>query len=77
MESDRIETNLGPMVDDTFVPEPQAQTKQPKRRFIGRRTAQQLENGPADRAPEDFEDKSSLQGLKEYFKNFEFSLIDG
>ena len=40
MEEDRTATNLGPEVDEGITEEPVAVPKQPKRRFVGRKTAE-------------------------------------
>jgi hypothetical protein len=39
MEEDRLATNLGPTADQNVIPEPDPTLKKPKRRFVGRRTA--------------------------------------
>jgi 2-(3-amino-3-carboxypropyl)histidine synthase len=64
MEEDRLETNLGPTADDNLAPESQAQKKQPKRRFVGRRTAEQLKETSEARSGGDVEGSSLLQGLR-------------
>jgi 2-(3-amino-3-carboxypropyl)histidine synthase len=61
MESDRIETNLGPTDDQDIEPEPKSVPKQPKRRFVGRKTADQLaQQNARDGSIEDT--SSTLQG---------------
>jgi 2-(3-amino-3-carboxypropyl)histidine synthase len=39
MEEDRNETNLGPTADQDIVPELTQAPKEPRRRFVGRKTA--------------------------------------
>jgi 2-(3-amino-3-carboxypropyl)histidine synthase len=62
MEEDRLETNLGPTAENDIVPEVKPETKQPRRRFVGRRTAQQLKEESSNQAAPDVESSSSLQG---------------
>jgi hypothetical protein len=61
METDRIETNLGATADQEVPAEPQPEAKQPRRRFVGRRTAQQLVQAGAISATEDVESSSIIQ----------------
>ena len=62
MEEDRLETNLGPTADNDIVPEVQLEPRQPRRRFVGRRTAEQLKDESTDQVYVDVESGSSLQG---------------
>jgi len=57
MESDRIETNLGPTAD--MEPELEEAPKKPRRRFVGRRAASQ-DTQPTDTS--NIESSSQLQG---------------
>ena len=61
MESDRLETNLGPTAEYDVIPEIQPETKQPRRRFVGRRTAQQLNEEQGKQDVGDVEAGTSLQ----------------
>jgi hypothetical protein len=61
MESDRIETNLGPILDQDLEPEQETVPKQPKRRFVGRKTADQYSQ-KVDKNGGIEESSSSLQG---------------
>jgi 2-(3-amino-3-carboxypropyl)histidine synthase len=64
MEADRLETNLGPTADQDLVPEPEASVKQPKRRFVGRKTADQLSQKSGDAISNDVESSTAIQGVK-------------
>jgi 2-(3-amino-3-carboxypropyl)histidine synthase len=67
MEADRLETNLGPTEDQNLEPEQVAVPKQPKRRFVGRKTADLLaQENAKDGGIE--ESSSSLQGKTQIFK---------
>ncbi|KAF2203870.1 diphthamide biosynthesis protein 1 [Delitschia confertaspora ATCC 74209] len=60
MEEDRAATNLGPTVEEGMREEPVPATKQPKRRFVGRRTAEKV----AEKTPDpnaNIEDSSAIQ----------------
>ena len=71
MEEDRLETNLGPTADNDIVPEVQLEPRQPRRRFVGRRTAEQLKDESTDQVYVDVESGSSLQGkLINYYYSF-------
>lgn len=60
MEQDRAETNLGLSVDpETAVPVGE-KPKQPKKRFVGRRSA---EAGKANVVNGAIEDSSAIQGI--------------
>jgi hypothetical protein len=61
MEEDRLETNLGPSLDDQIESEVQIQAKQPKRRFIGRRAADQAAQNKITDAS--IEDSGAIQGV--------------
>jgi 2-(3-amino-3-carboxypropyl)histidine synthase len=69
MEEDRLETNLGLTADQEIVPEPETITKQPKRRFVGRKAAeaQKAASGKVD----DIESSTAIQGdfRVEYSRN--------
>lgn len=61
MEEDRAATNLGPAVDEGIPEEPVAVPKQPKRRFVGRKTADKAGEQQAD-PNANIEDSSAIQG---------------
>jgi hypothetical protein len=63
MEEDRAATNLGPDVDEGIVEEPVAVPKQPKRRFVGRKTAEKGGEQQAD-PNANIEDSSAIQGVR-------------
>ncbi|KAF2708405.1 diphthamide biosynthesis protein 1 [Pleomassaria siparia CBS 279.74] len=62
MEDDRAATNLGPSVEDGLTEEPVNSPKQPKRRFVGRKTVEgkTAEGKPAD-PNANIEDSSAIQ----------------
>ncbi|KAF2262332.1 diphthamide biosynthesis protein 1 [Lojkania enalia] len=60
MEEDRAATNLGPLIEDALSEEPVASPKQPKRRFVGRKTAEKAASQPAD-PNANIEDSSAIQ----------------
>ena len=64
MEEDRIQANLGPIAgpvaDKDTDNETTKQPKQPKKRFVGRRTADRAEK---PRSGNTIEDSSAIQGL--------------
>jgi hypothetical protein len=63
MEEDRVATNLGPEVDEAMIEEPTAVPKQPKRRFVGRKTA--VKSGEQSADPNaNIEDSSAIQGVR-------------
>ena len=63
MEEDRTATNLGPEVDEEITEEPAAVPKQPKRRFVGRKTAEKSGEQQAD-PNANIEDSSAIQGVR-------------
>ena len=63
MEEDRLATNLGPDFDEGMVEEPAPVSKQPKRRFVGRKTAEKSSEQPAD-PNANIEDSSAIQGVR-------------
>jgi 2-(3-amino-3-carboxypropyl)histidine synthase len=63
MEDDRAATNLGPEVDEGIVEEPAAVPKQPRRRFVGRKTADKVGEQHAD-PNANIEDSSAIQGVR-------------
>ena len=63
MEEDRLATNLGPDSDEGMVEEPAPVSKQPKRRFVGRKTAEKSSEQPAD-PNANIEDSSAIQGVR-------------
>jgi hypothetical protein len=63
MEDDRAATNLGPDVDEGISEEPPAVSKQPRRRFVGRKTAEQGSGEQAD-PNANIEDSSAIQGVR-------------
>lgn len=63
MEDDRAATNLGPEVDQGMREEPLPVPKQPKRRFVGRKTAEKASGQPEDPNAA-IEDSSAIQGVR-------------
>lgn len=63
MEEDRSATNLGPEIDEGIVEEPAAVPKQPKRRFVGRKTTEKSGEQPVD-PNANIEDSSAIQGVR-------------
>lgn len=62
MEDDRAATNLGPGVEDGISEEPIVAPKQPKRRFVGRKTADKGDQIVDPNA--NIEDTSAIQGVR-------------
>jgi 2-(3-amino-3-carboxypropyl)histidine synthase len=62
MEDDRAATNLGPSVDEAMSEEPVAIPRQPKRRFVGRKTAEAASKSADPNA--NIEDSSAIQGVR-------------
>ncbi|EUC48282.1 hypothetical protein COCMIDRAFT_2894 [Bipolaris oryzae ATCC 44560] len=60
MEDDRAATNLGPDVDQGIAEESLSVPKQPKRRFVGRKTAEKTSGQPVD-PNANIEDSSAIQ----------------
>lgn len=63
MEEDRAATNLGPGVDEEIIQEQVAVPKQPKRRFVGRKTTEKSGEQQAD-PNANIEDSSAIQGVR-------------
>jgi hypothetical protein len=63
MEDDRAATNLGPEVEDGISEEPAAAQKHPKRRFVGRKTAEKAGEQQAD-PNANIEDSGAIQGVR-------------
>jgi hypothetical protein len=64
MEDDRAATNLGPSTEDGMTEEPAQVPRQPKRRFVGRKTAE-VAGRPAPTDPNaNIEDSSAIQGVR-------------
>lgn len=63
MEEDRAATNLGPEVDKDISEKPTAAPKQPRRRFVGRKTAESANEQQAD-PNANIEDSSAIQGVR-------------
>lgn len=61
MEEDRIATNLGPDTNGDVQSEVLVPTKQPRRRFVGRRTADQA--AKSNGANGSIEDSGAIQGV--------------
>jgi hypothetical protein len=61
MEEDREATNLGPSLDEQLESEVPVSAKQPKRRFIGRRAADQAAQSRTGDAS--IEDSGAIQGV--------------
>ncbi|KAF2873086.1 putative diphthamide synthesis protein-domain-containing protein [Massariosphaeria phaeospora] len=60
MEEDRAATNLGPSAEDGIPEEPITAPKQPKRRFVGRKTVDNSSGEPKD-PNANIEDSSAIQ----------------
>ncbi|KAF2277685.1 uncharacterized protein EI97DRAFT_396673 [Westerdykella ornata] len=60
MEEDRAATNLGPSAEDGLVGEPPVVPRQPKRRFVGRKTAEKATTSPTD-PNTNIEDSTAVQ----------------
>ncbi|KAF2741001.1 diphthamide biosynthesis protein 1 [Polyplosphaeria fusca] len=60
MEDDRAATNLGPSTEDGISEEPVPVPKQPRRRFVGRRTVEKAAKASADPTA-NIEDSSAIQ----------------
>lgn len=65
MEEDRIATNLGPGTNEDVQSEVIVPVKQPKRRFVGRRTADQAA-AQSNGANESIEDSGAIQGVNRH-----------
>jgi hypothetical protein len=63
MEDDRAATNLGPEVDEGISEEPTVAPKQPRKRFVGRKTAEKAGEQQAD-PNANIEDSSAIQGVR-------------
>jgi 2-(3-amino-3-carboxypropyl)histidine synthase len=63
MEEDRAATNLGPGADDGISEEPTVTAKQPRRRFVGRKTAEKAGEQQGD-PNANIEDSSVIQGVR-------------
>ena len=63
MEDERAATNLGPDVDQGIAEESPSVPKQPKRRFVGRKTAEKTSGQPVD-PNSNIEDSSTIQGVR-------------
>lgn len=63
MEDDRAATNLGPDVDQGIAEESPSVPKQPKRRFVGRKTTEKTSGQPVD-PNANIEDSSAIQGVR-------------
>ena len=61
MEEDRAATNLGPTAEDNFNSEVPAAPKQPKKRFVGRKTAERAAGKTDPNA--NIEDSGAIQGM--------------
>jgi 2-(3-amino-3-carboxypropyl)histidine synthase len=62
MEEDRAATNLGPSAEEGVPDEPVAAPKQPKRRFVGRKTADAAASRSTD-PNANIEDSGAIQGV--------------
>jgi len=63
MEDDRAATNLGPDAEQGMPEEAVPVQKQPKRRFVGRKTAEKASEQQAD-PNANIEDSSAIQGVR-------------
>lgn len=61
MEEDRIQANLGPITHQDTATETTPQPKQPRKRFVGRRTADRAEKQSSSNST--IEDSNAIQGL--------------
>lgn len=75
MEEDRAATNIGPDVDEGIIEEPVAVPKQPKRRFVGRRTTEKSGEQQVD-PNANIEDSSAIQGVRRLTYNVYITEID-
>jgi hypothetical protein len=64
MEDDRAATNLGPEVEESMSEEPVAAQKQPRRRFVGRKTAEKAAGEQHADPNANIEDSSAIQGVR-------------
>jgi 2-(3-amino-3-carboxypropyl)histidine synthase len=64
MEDDRAATNLGPEADQGMSEEPAVAQKQPRKRFVGRKTAEQGSEQPQADPNANIEDSSAIQGVR-------------
>lgn len=67
MEDDRAATNLGPEADQDIAEEAVPATKQPKRRFVGRKTAEKANEQQQANPNANIEDSSAIQGVRTPF----------
>jgi 2-(3-amino-3-carboxypropyl)histidine synthase len=67
MEDDRAATNLGPETDPGMPEEAVPVPKQPKRRFVGRKTAEKTSDQQAD-PNANIEDSSAIQGVRNPYR---------
>jgi 2-(3-amino-3-carboxypropyl)histidine synthase len=63
MEDDRAATNLGSEVEEGISEEPAVASKQPKKRFVGRKTAEKMGEQQGD-PNANIEDTSAIQGVR-------------
>lgn len=63
MEEDRAATNLGPEVEEGISEEPAVVPKQPRRRFVGKKTAGAASEQQSD-PNTNIEDSSAIQGVR-------------
>jgi len=66
MEDDRATTNPGLSTKDNLLGESVCIPKQPKRRFVGRKKAEQVAGKPVD-LDADIEDSNAIQGTRYAF----------
>lgn len=69
MEKDRAETNLGDYPNDEPTTSKEFKLKQPKKRFVGRKTAEKSENVEKANGGLNgtIEDSGAIQGIQQYF----------
>ncbi len=67
MEEDRAEINLGDSVDGGLAISEESKPKQPKKRFVGRKTAEKSENVEKSNGGLNgtIEDSGAIQGLQQ------------
>ena len=64
MEEDRAATNLGPLTEEGLAEEPVVTPKQPKRRFVGRKTVTANATDKTADPNLSIEDSSAIQGVR-------------
>lgn len=73
MEEDRLATNLGPEEAETLQTEASPSSKQPKRRFVGRRTAEAAATANAPNGS--IEESTAIQGVKSHTRKHKEEML--